>query len=56
MLKTDAAKQTLSLINPDVVIIPYNYNITTVENYDRFITTLRTEGTVIHNDGFIYYM
>ncbi|KAH7825093.1 putative UBA5, UFM1-specific E1 activating enzyme [Monocercomonoides exilis] len=44
MTKTDAAAKTLGKINPDVVITPYCYNITTVPNYKLFVKTLQTEG------------
>ncbi|CAG9759527.1 unnamed protein product [Ceutorhynchus assimilis] len=40
--KVDAAAETLSNINPDVEIATYNYNITTVENFDNFTKTLMT--------------
>ena len=44
MTKTDAAAKTLHVINPDVQVTPYCYNITTMENYARFKNTLQTEG------------
>ncbi|XP_044731199.1 ubiquitin-like modifier-activating enzyme 5 [Chrysoperla carnea] len=40
--KVEAAKGTLQNINPDVEIETYNYNITSVENYDNFIKILQT--------------
>lgn len=40
--KVDAAAETLRNINPDVDIQTYNYNITTVENFDNFTKTLTT--------------
>lgn len=38
--KVDAAAETLRNINPDVDIHTYNYNITTVENFDNFTKVL----------------
>lgn len=40
--KVEAAKFTLQHINPDVEIEAYNYNITTVDNFDNFMKTLST--------------
>merc|ERR1719369_1678279 len=40
--KVEAAKKTLEGINPDVAIETFNYNITTVENYDHFVEQIRT--------------
>ncbi|XP_050314806.1 ubiquitin-like modifier-activating enzyme 5 [Anthonomus grandis grandis] len=40
--KVDAAAETLRNINPDVDILTYNYNITTVENFDNFTEALTT--------------
>jgi len=40
--KVEAAAETLRNINPDVDITTYNYNITTVENFDNFMKTLNT--------------
>ncbi|CAG9796839.1 unnamed protein product [Diatraea saccharalis] len=40
--KVDAAAATLQNINPDVTIDAYNYNITTVENFQKFCDTIRT--------------
>ncbi|GBP76898.1 Ubiquitin-like modifier-activating enzyme 5 [Eumeta japonica] len=40
--KVDAAAATLQNINPDVAIDAYNYNITTVENFQKFMDTIRT--------------
>ncbi|EDW07638.1 ubiquitin-like modifier-activating enzyme 5 [Drosophila mojavensis] len=42
--KVEAAARTLSFINPDVVIETHNYNITTVENFDKFLTTISESG------------
>lgn len=41
MTKTDAAVQTLSDINPDVVLESYTMNITTVEGFNTFISSLK---------------
>ncbi|CAF0727021.1 unnamed protein product [Brachionus calyciflorus] len=40
--KVEAAKLTLQHINPDVEIEAYNYNITTVDNFDHFMNVLST--------------
>ncbi|XP_057658378.1 ubiquitin-like modifier-activating enzyme 5 [Diorhabda carinulata] len=40
--KVEAAAETLRNINPDVDIRTYNYNITTVDNFDNFTEVLRT--------------
>ncbi|XP_045446703.1 ubiquitin-like modifier-activating enzyme 5 [Melitaea cinxia] len=40
--KVDAAVATLQSINPDVTIEAYNYNITTIENFRKFLKTLST--------------
>lgn len=40
--KVEAAKKTLEGINPDVVIETFNYNITTVDNYDHFVERIKT--------------
>lgn len=42
--KVDAAARTLSFINPDVEIITHNYNITTVESFDKFLNAIQTGG------------
>ncbi|XP_053665529.1 ubiquitin-like modifier-activating enzyme 5 [Anopheles marshallii] len=42
--KVEAAAKTLQFINPDVAITTHNYNITTVENFDRFLDAIRTGG------------
>eukprot|EP01125_Pyxidicula_operculata_P011625 TRINITY_DN3810_c0_g1_i1.p1 TRINITY_DN3810_c0_g1~~TRINITY_DN3810_c0_g1_i1.p1 ORF type:complete len:404 (+),score=89.71 TRINITY_DN3810_c0_g1_i1:129-1214(+) len=41
MTKTDAAKSTLSEINPDVIYEAYTYNITKLEHYDHFLEKLQ---------------
>lgn len=40
MTKTDAAAQTLSGINPDVKLESYTMNITTVEGFERFKSSI----------------
>ncbi|KAK9080550.1 hypothetical protein SSX86_000308 [Deinandra increscens subsp. villosa] len=40
MTKTDAAVQTLSEINPDVVLESFTLNITTVQGFETFISSL----------------
>jgi len=46
--KVDAAAKTLESINPDVTFETWNYNITTVDNFDHFVERIRngslTEG------------
>lgn len=42
--KVEAAANTLNFINPDVKIFSNNYNITTVESFDKFMTAIRTGG------------
>ncbi|KAH8270477.1 hypothetical protein KR018_010583 [Drosophila ironensis] len=44
--KVEAAARTLSFINPDVRIETHNYNITTVDNFDRFLATITESGKV----------
>eukprot|EP00300_Choanocystis_sp_HF-7_P028058 c33417_g1_i1.p1 GENE.c33417_g1_i1~~c33417_g1_i1.p1 ORF type:complete len:404 (-),score=87.54 c33417_g1_i1:207-1388(-) len=41
MTKTDAAVQTLTDINPDVQFESYNYDITSVANFDHFMDRLK---------------
>ncbi|KAK6250250.1 hypothetical protein QUC31_007748 [Theobroma cacao] len=43
MTKTDAAVQTLSDINPDVVLESYTLNITTVQGFETFMSSLRNK-------------
>lgn len=38
--KVEAAARTLTFINPDVSIETHNYNITTVESFDKFLDTI----------------
>merc|ERR1711936_197698 len=42
--KVAAAAKTLEEINPDVVFETHNYNITTVENFDHFISRIKEGG------------
>ncbi|KAA3460581.1 ubiquitin-like modifier-activating enzyme 5 [Gossypium australe] len=43
MTKTDAAVQTLSDINPDVVLESYTLNITTVQGFETFMSSLKSK-------------
>ncbi|GAV80774.1 ThiF domain-containing protein [Cephalotus follicularis] len=43
MTKTDAAVQTLSDINPDVVLESYTLNITTVKGFETFMSSLKSK-------------
>ena len=45
MAKVSAAQATLADINPDVEFEIYNYNITTVENFDHFMGRIKDGGT-----------
>jgi len=45
MSKVAAARKSLSFINPDVEIEDYNYNITTVENFEHFMSRI-SEGSM----------
>lgn len=40
--KVDAAKETLSYINPDVTFETHNYNITTMDNFTHFMQCLQS--------------
>uniref|UniRef100_A0A8D8HAF4 Ubiquitin-like modifier-activating enzyme 5 n=1 Tax=Culex pipiens TaxID=7175 RepID=A0A8D8HAF4_CULPI len=42
--KVEAAAKTLNYINPDVKIFTNNYNITTVESFEKFMNAIRTGG------------
>lgn len=42
--KVEAAAKTLNFINPDVKILTNNYNITTVESFEKFMDAIRTGG------------
>lgn len=44
MSKVDAAAKTLESINPDVTFETWNYNITTVDNFDHFVERIRAGG------------
>ena len=44
MTKVAAAKKSLSFINPDVEIEDYNYNITTVDNFEHFLERIQHGG------------
>lgn len=44
--KVEAAARTLNFINPDVTIATNNYNITTVESFDKFLDTIKNGGIV----------
>ncbi|XP_033728977.1 ubiquitin-like modifier-activating enzyme 5 [Pecten maximus] len=44
MSKVEAAEKTLKEINPDVEFEVYNYNITTMENFDHFMDKIRNGG------------
>lgn len=43
--KVEAARETLSFINPDVTFETHNYNITTMANFDHFMGRLK-EGSL----------
>jgi ubiquitin-like modifier-activating enzyme 5 len=40
----EAAKKSLNDINPDVEIETFNENITTLDNYNKFIDKIKTGG------------
>lgn len=42
--KVDAASKTLNFINPDVNIVTNNYNITTVESFEKFLEAIQFGG------------
>ncbi|XP_071101076.1 ubiquitin-like modifier-activating enzyme 5 [Haliotis cracherodii] len=44
MSKVEAAERTLRDINPDVEFEVYNYNITTVDNFNHFVERIRCGG------------
>ncbi|XP_046338365.1 ubiquitin-like modifier-activating enzyme 5 isoform X2 [Haliotis rufescens] len=44
MSKVEAAERTLRDINPDVEFEVYNYNITTVDNFNHFVERIRSGG------------
>ena len=39
--KVEAAAKTLQFINPDVNIEVHNYNITTVDNFEHFMSRIK---------------
>lgn len=41
MSKTEAARDTLKSINPDVEFEAYNYNITKLENFEHFMSRIK---------------
>ena len=43
--QVDAAARTLASINPDVVFETHNYNITTVDNFEHFVSRVK-EGSL----------
>ncbi|VVA21733.1 PREDICTED: ubiquitin [Prunus dulcis] len=51
MTKTDAAVQTLSDINPDVVLESYTLNITTVQGFDTFMSSLKDKSFRPNKEG-----
>ncbi len=44
MSKVEAAEKTLIDINPDVEFEVFNYNITTIDNFDHFVSKIKTGG------------
>lgn len=44
LTKVEAASKTLTFINPDVHIETHNYNITTLENFEKFMIAIKTGG------------
>ena len=44
--KVEAAKDTLSFINPDVVFETHNYDITKVKNFEHFMSRIQKGGIV----------
>ncbi|OEL27891.1 Ubiquitin-like modifier-activating enzyme 5 [Dichanthelium oligosanthes] len=51
MTKTDAAVQTLSGINPDVVLESYSLNITTVKGFETFLASLTARSSHERSTG-----
>ncbi|XP_015882152.3 ubiquitin-like modifier-activating enzyme 5 isoform X1 [Ziziphus jujuba] len=51
MTKTDAAVQTLSDINPDVVLESYTLNITTVQGFETFMSSLKNKSFSPNKQG-----
>ncbi|KVH99001.1 D-isomer specific 2-hydroxyacid dehydrogenase, NAD-binding [Cynara cardunculus var. scolymus] len=51
MTKTDAAVQTLSEINPDVVLESFTLNITTVQGFETFVASLENKSFRQEKEG-----
>ncbi|KZV31688.1 ubiquitin-like modifier-activating enzyme 5 [Dorcoceras hygrometricum] len=51
MTKTDAAVQTLTDINPDVVLESYTLNITTVQGFETFMSSLKNKSFCPDKEG-----
>ncbi|KAJ4728776.1 ubiquitin-like modifier-activating enzyme 5 [Melia azedarach] len=51
MTKTDAAVQTLSDINPDVVLESFTLNITTVQGFETFMASLKNKSFCPSKEG-----
>lgn len=51
MTKTDAAVQTLADINPDVVLESFTLNITTVQGFETFMSSLRNKSSHPSKEG-----
>ncbi|CAH9096058.1 unnamed protein product [Cuscuta epithymum] len=51
MTKTDAAVQTLAEINPDVVLESYTLNITTVDGFETFMSSLQNKSFCLNKEG-----
>lgn len=51
MTKTDAAVQTLSEINPDVVLESFTLNITTVQGFETFLASLKNKSFRQEKEG-----
>ncbi|KAK6920510.1 THIF-type NAD/FAD binding fold [Dillenia turbinata] len=51
MTKTDAAVQTLADINPDVVLESYTLNITAIEGFNTFMSSLTNKAFQPNKDG-----
>ncbi|KAK7302244.1 hypothetical protein RJT34_13129 [Clitoria ternatea] len=51
MTKTDAAVQTLSDINPDVVLESYTLNITTVDGFETYMSSLKNKSFCPNKQG-----
>ena len=42
--KVEAARDTLTNINPDVEVLTHNYNITSVDHFDHFMNIISKGG------------